>query len=141
MKGLDGMKKAYEDFCEMAKAFRHGRALKYEKKYNDLHNWERRNTDFIALSCEIEKVLGKDGISLLNRYTDSVIALYNTDADYYYNCGFDDRSQLCSELCGCAHGCCFECGGGDDDDDGNELLATLSKIMGGVAESAAAPAL
>lgn len=110
------MENAYDEFIGMAKAFRRGRALKYDKKYNREHNEAQKNARFAELYDEVEKALGETGRGLLRKFTDSVIELYNTDADYFYNCGFDDCRQIYSRLFNTAPFCRID----DEDKDGDD---------------------
>jgi hypothetical protein len=110
------MEKAYDEFVGITKAFRRGRALKYDKKYNREHNEAQRNARFAELYDEVEKALGETGRGLLRKFTDSVIELYNTDADYFYNCGFGDCQQIYSKLFNTAPVCSID---DDEDKDGD----------------------
>ena len=112
------MKKAYDEFNGVLKAFRQARALKYEKKYNREHNAAQKNARFAEIYDKVEKALGSTGSRLLWDYTDSVIELYNTDADYFYDHGFDDCQQIYSKLSGIAPLGCVD-GGSDDDEEDN----------------------
>lgn len=90
----DAMKSAYDEFNGLMRAFRNNRALEYDKQYWRVHNADERNAHFAEIYEQVENILGKDNMRLLSAYTDSVIALYNTDTDYFYNCGFNDCRQL-----------------------------------------------
>ena len=107
------MEKAYDELIGIIKAFRQARALKYDKKYNREHNAAQKNAHFAELNDKIETTLGETGGRLLRDYTDSVIELYNTDADYFYNSGFNDCEQIYSKLFNIAP----FCGTGDKDED------------------------
>ena len=136
------MKNAYDEFGDIIKIFRRGRSLKYDKKYNREHDAAQKNTHFAELYGDMEEALGEKGIQLLKNYTDCVIELYNTDADYFYDSGFDDCQQLYSKLFYIAPICRVDC------DDGNEeiWLNTKSDILrqfgfDGEAETAGATTL
>jgi hypothetical protein len=92
------MKSAVEEYDAIIKAFRSVRALEFEKKYNSEHNIKEKNDHFAELYDKVKEVIDKSKIRLLGEYTDCLIELYNTDADYFYNCGFDDCKQLYSHL-------------------------------------------
>ena len=120
------MKKAYDDFRAIIRAFRQERALKHEKKYNNEHDSEQDNADLCALHNEIQRALGNNDNNLLNRYTDKVIELYNTNIDYFYNCGFNDCRELYSKLYSIVIDNLFD-GGNDEDDEFTDLV---SGVMG-----------
>ena len=109
------MEKAFDDLNGTLKVFRQARALKYEKKYNREHNAEQKNARYAELYDKVEKALGTAGSQLLKDYTDCVIALYNTDADYFYNCGFNDSQQIYSKLFNLSPP---DCDGEQEDEDG-----------------------
>ena len=111
------MKKAYDEFNGILKAFRQARALKYEKKYNREHNAAQKNAYFAELYDKVETALGATGSHLLSDYTDSVIELYNTDVDYFYDRGFDDCQQIYSKLTNIAPLSSVDNNGDEDEDD------------------------
>ena len=120
------MKKAYEDFCATIRAFRQERARKHQKKFNCEHDTEQQNADLCELHRQIQKALGNDSNNLLNRYTDKVIELYNTNTEYFYNCGFNDCRQLYSKLYSIVIDNIFK----DDNDKDDKFTDLVSGVMG-----------
>ena len=123
------MEKAYDELIGIIKAFRQARALKYDKKYNREHNAAQKNALFAELYDKLENTLGETGGHLLRDYTDSVIELYNTDADYFYNCGFNDCEQIYSKLFNIAP-FCGACDKDEDDCDDVWLDLKTDKLDG-----------
>ena len=119
------MEKAYDELNGTLKAFRQARALKYEKKYNREHNAAQKNARFAELYDKAEKALGETGAQLLKDYTDCVIELYNTDADYFYNCGFNDSQQIYSKLFNISPQDCA----GEHEDEDDTWLDTMDSTL------------
>ena len=92
------MKKALNDLEIIMKAFRRSRSLKYEKKYNRARDASLNNEFLEKIHSIIENALSEEDKHYLNEYTDCVIALYNTDADYFYDAGFTDCQQFYARL-------------------------------------------
>ena len=92
------MKNAGDDFDIIMKAFRRSRALKFDKKYCREHDAAINNEIFANYYGILESALSEENRHFLNDYTDCAIALYNTDADYFYDQGFNDCQQLYSKL-------------------------------------------
>ncbi|HEX2939272.1 MAG TPA: hypothetical protein VHO66_10210 [Ruminiclostridium sp.] len=83
----EDLQNAVQNFCNI-------RSLKYEKYYIDSDNGEKKIIQIDSLYKKIMELIGKQNADLLNRYTDSLLSLYNTDAEYFYRHGFDDCCKI-----------------------------------------------